>query len=72
MDNLPLVVDHDFVRDLGSRVKKALYEGLIKGDDAYSRCRMFLQERNSDAARREELNTRLNRLLDGRRELMQI
>ena len=69
-DNIPLAVDHDFVRGLGRRIHKALYEGLIKGNDSYERCKRFLQESAVDASRREELNTKLARLNDGKRELM--
>jgi hypothetical protein len=71
-DNVPLCVDHDFVRGLGRRIHKALYEGLIKGDESYERCRRFLQESSVDASRREELNTKLARLNEGKRELLQM
>jgi hypothetical protein len=71
-DNIPLCVDYDFVRGLGRRIHKALYEGLIKGDESYERCRRFLQESSVDASRREELNTKLARLNEGKRELLQM
>lgn len=75
VDNIPNAIDHELVlglaRDRG--LETALLQGLgITGQDAFERCKEFLQEPPQVVAKREELQKRWERLDSAKRELMDL
>jgi len=63
IDNLPRVIDHDFLRALDQNIHGALNKGLGVGEsDAYARAENFLKDEPDVVAAREELSRKKERL----------
>ena len=69
-DNVPLVIDCDFVLGVGEDVSSVLQEALKIGDpEGIQICRDLAQQPSDISARREELQKKLSRLDEARKEL---
>ena len=63
IDDIPRIVDHDFVQALGKHLHETLVEGFgIGSENATERARIYLAEDPDDVARREELKAKEQRL----------
>ncbi|KAI5120167.1 hypothetical protein M0805_008434 [Coniferiporia weirii] len=71
IDLVPIAIDFDFVQGFSRTIRGALYAAIIKGD-ANARCKSFLQESPSLAARRMKLQRKYERLEAARNELGEI
>jgi hypothetical protein len=63
IDNIPRIIDAEFIMPAAEAIRKALERDLhIFKDDAAERCGEFLAESDVNRRRREDLNERKNRL----------
>lgn len=63
IDNLPRIIDHDFLRALDENIHGALNKGLGVGEsDAYARAENYLKDEPDVVAAREELSRKKERL----------
>ena len=63
IDDLPRIVDHDFLQALGEHLQDALVEAFgIGTEKAIEKAKMYLAEDPNDVARREELKAKAQRL----------
>jgi hypothetical protein len=63
IDDVPRIVDRDFIQSLGKQIHGALVEGIgIGSENATERARLYLAEEPDDVLRREELNAKQQRL----------
>ncbi|KLO07662.1 hypothetical protein SCHPADRAFT_945077 [Schizopora paradoxa] len=63
IDNIPRIIDHDFLRALDANIYEELSKGLGVGQsDAYTRAESYLREDPDIAATREELTRKKERL----------
>jgi hypothetical protein len=72
VDSVPMTIDHALVRGMKVGLESVLFNGVnISGPGGYERCKVLLGEPEDIIARREELQKRRERLVNGRRELLQ-
>ncbi|KZT27153.1 hypothetical protein NEOLEDRAFT_1131161 [Neolentinus lepideus HHB14362 ss-1] len=72
-DNIPLAIDRELIRGLEKELQQGLYKGLgISGPDSARICRELTQEPANNAARREELNKKRERLESAKAELLRV
>ena len=63
IDDIPRIVDHDFLQALGKHIQAALVEAFgIGSENATERARIYLAEEPDDVARRGELKAKEQRL----------
>lgn len=63
IDNIPRIVDHDFLRAIGKELQKALIDGLSLGTEhATDRAKMYLAEDADVSTQRHALKQRKDRL----------
>ncbi|KZV84495.1 P-loop containing nucleoside triphosphate hydrolase protein [Exidia glandulosa HHB12029] len=69
-DNIPLAIDHEYLRGFEHGIEKCLHECLgVSSTEARTKASRFLREADDVTARREDLLTRLERLEKANREL---
>jgi hypothetical protein len=67
-----MTVDHALLRGVKVNLESVLFKGVdISGPGGYDHCKELLSEPEDIVARRDELQKRRNRLVNGRDELMQ-
>jgi Dynamin GTPase effector domain len=72
VDSVPMTIDHALVRGMKVGLESVLFNGVdISGPGGYERCKVLLGEPEDIIARREEMQKRRERLVNGRRELLQ-
>ena len=63
IDDVPRIVDHDFLQALGKHIQEALVEAFGVGTEkATEKAKMYLAEDPDDIARRDELTAKEHRL----------
>jgi ubiquinone/menaquinone biosynthesis C-methylase UbiE len=69
-DNVPLVIDCDLVLGIGEDISSVLQEAFRIGDpEGIQICKDLVQQPREISARREELQKKLSRLDEARKEL---
>ena len=72
-DNVPLAIDRDYLRAFGKGIEDHLIMALgLSSPDARERAQLYLQEARDVVQQREELNKRLERVENARRELLEL
>lgn len=72
IDNVPMTIDHALCCGLKVNLEAVLFKGVdISGSGGYDHCKELLSEPEDIVARRDELQKRRSRLVNGRDELMQ-
>ena len=70
IDNIPLAIDHEFLRGFGEELQPYLFKKLgLTAPDAATKCNAYLAEDPMVVATREELLARQRRLRNVKEEL---
>jgi hypothetical protein len=67
-----MTIDHALLRGVKAGLESVLFNGMeISGPEGYEHCKVLLSEPEHIIMRREELQKRRDRLVNGRKELLQ-